>query len=425
MNYCRGNIHSKLNTICRCAMVLLVLFLSGCDDAKGTNRSYDGSAQCWQGHVLGAALKIIDTLFSQSSAKVANGGASVVLIAFSVWMALRLLKVLSSFKEESIGEVWTEISHKLFLCGFCAVGVASSSNISEMIGLFVVPVYNTVLELASAAVDIDPKPISMKQFGTVSYAGTTPTCKAVADISSLKNSILPMAQCLICNVNARLNSGIKIALYIMSSGNVAAMVIGLIVLFCFLCAKFGFVLFLIDSLFRVNFAVVLLPIGIICVPFAFTRKWALHAFLMFTNSSGVMFFMGLLVSIIVGTLQELMRHLGPSLDTGNTQGLGPVMMALLMISILLYNIPGLAVSLADKFFQGGGSADAMKKISKFVVTLAKKVGYAVLGSATQGATTELTDSVEKAEELYEAYDNMKQMKNKVTQKINEIAGRNE
>ena len=85
-----------IKTICKFVMVMLVFALTGCDgETSGSSGSFDRTAACWQSAILDATLGIIDTLFKDSSAKVANGGPTVILIAFSVWMAFKLLKVLS------------------------------------------------------------------------------------------------------------------------------------------------------------------------------------------------------------------------------------------------------------------------------------------------------------------------------------------
>ena len=418
--------HNFFKTISKILMVMVIFALTGCDhEASDATASYSRSASCWQAYILNACVKIVDHLFDGASQKVANGGATLVMVGFAVWLAFKMLKVLSSFKEESIGEVWTEIGHKLFLCGFCAFGVYSTANLSWMVSTFIIPVYNSFLELSSRVIDMKTENITLGDFGSTSYIGVTSTCTATADIDSIKNSILPMAQCLVCNITQRLNAGIKVGTFLIGNASVAGMFIGLIILVCFLCAKFGFVLYLVDALFRVNFAVILVPIFIMGIPFPFTRKWSLQAFLMFINSSGVMLFMGLLVSVAVNSLQTIMRYIGPDLSEGNTDGMGPIMMAMLMISLLLFNIPGFAITLADKFFQGGGSPEASKKISKFVIDLAKRVGYAALSKATQGITETITDKLQEYEKIREMMDSAKQKMSKINNKINEIAGYND
>ena len=80
--------------------------------------------------------------------------------------------------------------------------------------------------------------------------------------------------------------------------------------------------------------------------------------------------------------------------------------------------------MADKFVEGGGSTEAMKKISKFVIDLAKKVGYAVLSYVSQGATQEVTDALQEYERIREIHDTAKQKLSQISDKLNDIAGYN-
>ena len=98
---------------------------------------------------------------------------------------------------------------------------------------------------------------------------------------------------------------------------------------------------------------------------------------------------------------------------------------MLMISLLLINIPGLGVVLADKLVGGGGDLNFQKKISKFVINSAKAAGAAVIASLTEGATSSLTTALEKYERTREFVDTIKQVKNKVSSKLNDIAGYND
>ena len=409
-------------------LLAFVLFLSSCGDENlgdGSDTNYEKQSQCWQTFIVGATLKIIDVIFGSSAGLVADGGATLVMTAFAVWLALKLLKVLPSFKEENIGEVWTEIFHKLFLCLFCAYIVHSVGNIEWSLNTFVIPLYNTFTDLASSILTTDDAgTIDLGEAGSVTFASEHKTCSATLSASGLRSSIEGMANCVVCLISSRLNAGIKIGISLIGI-NFASALVGLSMMLFFTLAKFGFVLFLVDSLFRLNFAVVLIPIMIMGIPFSFTRKWALHCFLMFLNSSGVMLFIGFLVGLAIMSLEQMMKHIGTQINAENMEGLGPILMAMLMVSMLLINIPGLGVVLADKFVGGGGDMNFQKKISKFVVNAAKKMGAAVLAALTDGASNSITSSMEKYEKTRDILDTMKQVKNKVSSKLNDIAGYND
>ena len=92
---------------------------------------------------------------------------------------------------------------------------------------------------------------------------------------------------------------------------------------------------------------------------------------------------------------------------------------------MLLNIPGLGVTLADKFVGGGGDLDFQKKISKFVMRAAKKIAATVLSAITEEATQSLTDALEKYDFYRDKIDTIKQVKTNITDKLNKIAGYND
>ena len=205
------------------------------------------------------------------------------------------------------------------------------------------------------------------------------------------------------------------------------MLVGIIIMLILTAAKYGFVFFIVDSLFRLNFAAFLFPLLIMGVPFSYTRKWSKFGLEMFLNSSGIMLFLGILVSLSVGSLEYILETFAQNdaFTEANLVGQGPVLLSLLLIATLLINIPGMGVALADKFIGGGRGLEFQKQVSKFVVNTAKRAGAAILGGITAGATKTITTTLEKYEGTREALDSIKQVKNKVNDKLNTMAGYND
>lgn len=409
-------------------MCLMTLLLSGCesdgDDSLGEDGNYKASANCWQTKIISAVLSVIDELYKTSSEKVIDGGPALICVSFAIWMSFKILKTLPSFKEENLGEVWTEIGQKLFVCMFCAWIVYKVGNIDWSLQTFLFPVYNTISELgvsilAATAAHL-PATSDMGEFGKVTFPNIDyGQCKVnINELNSLKESLSAPINCLACSVSNRLNTGIKIGTALISSGDLGAMLAGILVAILFTVTKYSFIFVLVDGLFRLNFAAFLLPVMIIGIPFNYTRKWSKHVFLMFLNSSGIMLFITLLICISIGALQYIMDTLGPQLDESVSNG-GPMILAIILISVLLINVPDFGVALADKFIGGGGGIDFQKKVSKFVMRNVKKAGYQIMAAATNSATRKFTDTLEKYEVSREALDSARQIK----KKIDSIAGR--
>ena len=411
------------------------LFLSGCeqdnDTSLGQEGNYDEQSSCWQTKITNAVTAIVNQLYADSSAEVAHGGANIILVAFAVWMAFRLLRVLGSFKEESLGEVWTEILQKLFLCSVCAYFVSRTDLIDEAIKLLVVPIYVTFLELATRMLEIDGGGgvKSLGAFGEIDFTRGVLACPTNVEVEPGNfDGVFEISNCVVCRISSRLNSGIRIAITLISSLKIGAILIGVAMAALFTAAKFFFVLYVIDSLFRLNFAAFLLPVLIIGVPFGYTRKWSKHGLLMFLNSSAIMMFMGLLVGIVVLTLEGLVAAYANDFTPEGIEGYGAGLLAMILISILLINVPGFAVALTDKFVGGGGGLEFQKKISEFIMNSLKKAGGKVIDSITSGSTSIITTTMEKYEATRRVLDNVKQVKNatnSMVNKIHSLAGHND
>lgn len=416
-------------------LLAMPLFLSGCenddDTSLGQEGNYEGQSSCWQTKITNAVIALVNQLYNDSAIEVERGGSNIILVAFAVWMAFRLLRVLGSFKEESLGEVWTEILQKLFLCSVCAYFASRVDLINEAIQLFVVPIYVTILELATSMLENRTAgSVSLGAFGQINFDFDVPACptNGVAIEAGRFDGIFEISNCVVCLISSRLNSGIRIAVTLISSLKIGAILVGIIMAALFTAAKFFFVLYLVDSLFRLNFAAFLLPVLIIGVPFKYTRKWSKHGFLMFLNSSGIMLFMALLVSLIVKTLEYLVAQYQDDFTPEGIEGFGTGLLAMILISFLLINIPGFAVALTDKFVGGGGGLEFQKKVSEFIVNSLKKLGASALSGITSGATNVITETMEKYEQTRKVLDNVKQVRNATNSMVNKmhsLAGHND
>ena len=419
-----------LRCLCSVALVLLLCACKNDDDTSSSkDTNYEEQSACWQAKIIDVVLSQINSLLSGAAGKVADGGAGVVMLGFSIWMCFKLLKVLPSFKEENLGEVWTEIGQKLFLCAFCAVAVSNTGYIYWAIDTFAVPLYTTILGLGSSILTgiQSGNSVDLGIFGTVTFESPYTQC-GVPEVDShdFQGSVQPMASCLACQINSRLNSGIKLGIELIAMFEIGTILVGITLLLIFTAAKFGFIFFIIDGLFRLNFAALLFPLLIMGVPFNYTRKWSKFGLEMFLNSSGIMLFMGTLICIAIGALETtLSLYAGNgSISVSNLAGQGPVLLSLLLISTLLINIPGMGVALADKFIGGGLGLEFQKQVSQFVMNTAKRAGAAILGGVTAGATSTITGTLEKYQLTREALDSVRQARNNANTVLNKLAGYN-
>lgn len=423
----------SLKTFRMLSMFLIMLTLSGCENScSGENENYKGQASCWQAIIVGYVMSIINDLYSKAAGIISGGtgGAAVICVSFSIWMALKLLKTLSSMKEHNIGEIWTEIGHKLFLCAFCAIVMFKTDYLNEAMRLFVIPIYNTLLDLGSAVLNAGfsgENSFNLGDYDSILFEVTSGCTAATLDVNNLADGLTDMAKCMVCAIKDRLNTGVKIGTILMCSGRIGGVFVGLTVLLLFSGAKLFFVIFLVDGLFRLNFAVFLLPIFIMGIPFAYTRKWSKHCLLMFINSAGVMMFLALLISICISAMLTIMTNVEAAggFKQENIEGMGPYLLTILLVATLIVNIPGIAVALADKFVGGGGGFEFQKKISKFVFTVARRAAATVLSYITDGASKEINEGLEQYEKYRNIKEKIKTTRDAFSERLNSLAGYND
>jgi hypothetical protein len=144
---------------------------------------------------------------------------------------------------------------------------------------------------------------------------------------------------------------------------------------------------------------------------------------MFINSSGIMLFLGLLISVTVGALEGILRDVGPQFAEGSDANLGTPMLSMALISLLLISIPGLAVVMADKFIGGGAGMEFQQRVSKFIINTVKRAGHSLLGTISHGATSPVSEAMDKYEKIRAATDKIKQASTKASSAMKRAAGR--
>jgi len=417
----------------------MIILLSGCEDDSEVGLAKD-DADCWQTGITHSVLGLVNALYAKGGnlVVVTKAGANLIFVAFAVWMGFKLFKVLTAFKEESLGEVWTEIFQKLFLCAFCAYFISKMEYMDEALNTFVLPIYQAFIELGLNSLSVGKTllSISLGDFGSIDFTISGEKCTDLfsyftgedaltkkIESGDLETPLERVTDCLICEISDRLNTGYRVGIALITSLSFGSMLVGFLVVFLFTAAKFGFVLYLVDSLFRLNFVVFLLPALIMGIPFSYTRKWSKHGFEMFINSSAIMFFMALLVNICATAIEKIFDTI--KITSSGIAAKDTSLFTIFLVALLMVNIPGFAVVLANKFVGGGNGQEFNEKISKFLINTLKKTAGAALNSITSGAATIATTTAQKYDESRQALDHLKQAKHSAQSVLNSLAGYND
>lgn len=421
----------KVNILRIIAMLMIaitVMFtLSGCsEDAAMTNEGKTNeqiaaeNRDCWQSHVL---VLLYDTMGHVSMgmySKITEGALSLMMVAFSIWFALRLLKFVSSVKDASgeSAEMWNEVIKKFVLCFVCGYLATSVEGLLWLLNMIIFPIYNAFLEFGSKVLEASSSITengknSVTVFGETISAGQSIVCTAKgtanASLSGFPDSPRNMMDCLICAVNERLTLGNLLAYNVLQMKGFMVTVVGLLILVSFTLIKLCFVFYLVDTIFRFTMMVVLLPILIMSYAFEYTRSWSKEGFVTILNSAAFMMVIAILIAMALLAVVQILQD-NPA--TFNPQGaeqlaafkeFNPAVMALMLVAFLIKNTLSVAQKMVKAIVGGNTEAKFQKKLKALVGYIGKGILAWLTGGASKGI-----EAVQKIQKVKEAVDKVKQ-----------------
>lgn len=448
----KKRIFNLLKIIC---LLLCVIFLAtACSNdgdteggtfASGSDSDPDAVAkaqrQCWQGALLKTFYENLGSMSISVYNKLTNEDLlSVMMIAFAFWMAFQILRHVSSTSPESIGEFWTKVLRKAALCAICGTLASSTENIMYALNTFVFPIYITLLEFCAQILEIVGKDDTIQAI-KLSGATDNETCEVFpysmrgcgienADNIKISATSFPtepmnLMICMACAVGAKLDIGYSIAMKTLSLPGLAPVFVAIFLIATFTIAKFGFALYIVDSVFRLDMMVVIAPFLIMFYPFEQTRKWTGVGFKIILNSAAIMLCLAILVSMTIQAMMNVLSNPKMGINFGDKaafENFGVIPITLIFMGIIILKSSGLAVTLSESVTGGGGDTRFQKKMAALLGTVAK--GLFVL--ATWGSGKAVTTAIEHSERLKALHDKVQKAKakvNKVRNTMNRIAGR--
>lgn len=415
------------------------------EKADAQSRGFsESSTTCWQGELLDLFYKPLGDMSLKVYTRLATAEViSLMLLAFSLWMAFQILRHVSSPTPESMGEFWNKILQKGALCFACGYLASSPDNVLYVINTFVMPIYITLLELCSNVLNIiNNDPTSGASAKSILLPGQDGICEtynynmagsgacSLPDTSTIEINTnkfpeepLKMMECMACAVGARLDVGYKLAMYAMSGGFFGFLV-GCFLIAAFMIAKLGFAMYLVDSIFRLDMMIIIMPFLILFYPFEQTRKWTVTGFKIILNSSAIMLCLGVLVCMTILAMQTVLTNesMGEFGTTEIFKNLGIVPVSLIFLGFVIIKATGIAVSLSESITGGSGDTKFQKKMAALVGTAAK----ALFTALTMGGGKAITSIVEHSQRLRAASEKLQKTRakfQKVQQRMLHLAGR--
>ena len=431
-----NNIFSFLKTI---LMVFgVVCMLCSCQTEKGDVAAMEGELSgeesdldeqqraCWQGELLAIFYDAMAASSLNAYPKVTKSAMPFMMVAFALWLSLRILKHISSVVEEGPAEVWTEVLKMAFVCLTCGLLASSTSFLLFVLNKLIFPIYYAFLEYGSEILNSLTQDGSMGSEGvylgkpgdgfcivyTNSLTCQAPTPSEIAE-GQFPSGPSEMMQCLTCATSDRLQLGFALSRFLMTTNTLTAGICGFILYMIFTLVKIAFVFYMVDSIFRMNIMIILLPCFVLAYPFKYTRKWTKIGFLSVLNSSAILAFIAVLIAMSLLAIQYVLVDNADAFGRkDNYMEFGIIPLSLILIGFLVLKSVGIAVSLADSFVGGGAGTDFQKKIA----SLAAQAGKALF--------TWVTGGVGKLFMKNPAIQKMKEARDKVKQQMDKLAGRN-
>lgn len=376
-------------------LLSVVFMLSACSSHSTRALTYeqavDGNGQvagtCWQKDILVPIYDVIGQTVMRMFNQLSQGAMALMMICFAIWVAIRLMKFVSSVAEDSPGEIWNEIVRKAFLCLLCGFLASSATMLLVVTNTFLFPIYEAFLEFGSRILQMaDQTVTSVTVMGsTIEFTNQpsllcTLTGNATASLAGFPDNIREMMGCMVCAVSDRIRLGSDISLIVMSTGGMMPFFIGLLMWLTFIVVGCGFVFYLVDSIFRFGLMILLLPIFIMAYAFGPTRKWTGIGFANIMNSAAFMMAFSIIVATSLMALIHMINDNPNVFDPDNPQlhfsDFSIAMMCLLLVAFLIFGSMQVSQQLTSAII--GGKVDA-----KFQQNL-KAVGQAVLGIITGG-----------------------------------------
>ncbi len=286
--------------------------VSATDKAEKAASQPTQGLDCWQGNVLKIIYDVIGDTIMKQYKNLSAGALNVMMMGFAVWLAIRILKFVSSVAEANVAEVWNEILKKAFICLFCGVMAGSTNMLLSLLNYTLFPIYGTFLEFGNEIMSVAENKISSVTVfdEKINFAVKT-TCAMVGEAKASIEGGFPSSyetsmNCMICNIVDKLRIGRKMAYVSMSMPGLLPVVTGMLVMAMFQMVIWGFVFYLVDSIFRFGMMVLMLPIFVMAYAFGPTKKWTNIAFGNIMHSAAFMMAFATIISAILLGMMTLL-----------------------------------------------------------------------------------------------------------------------
>lgn len=210
--------------------------------------------KCWSCPVFTIAFNSVKSTYEAAQARAAGPAVTLMGVAFGLWLAIRVMKLVASLKEPDTGSFWTDLGVRTF---WLIMGVAMLRNISQVMDMIVFPTFSGFID-----------------FGLL-VVGRLPS--DVGGIACPTGSPQEGMVCLVKAIHERLAVGQELGFAVMLAAPVFQKVFGVIIYAVSVFMGMVFPVFLLDGVLRFGIIMALLPMWIVAFCYPITRDLAKKA----------------------------------------------------------------------------------------------------------------------------------------------------
>ena len=290
--------------------IVACLLLSGCNpkdyDVSLEELEKDYMSHCWSCSIFKTIFAALDSLIIVFYHEIANGALALMAISFAIWILFHVGKLFLSFKMPDVNQFWTDSLKTSFAVLCCGVLLMSADTIFALISYTIVPVFQGFIDLSLAVINS-----GFGSYGT-NYSACNNTFDSMVIDSghALQQGVSDAFSCLIAKMHTRMVYGNFFAQKMIASGDFIAVVFGICIFLVFGVLNFLFPFYIVDGLFKLGIAFVLLPIFIAFWPFKLLRQYAIVGWNIFLST----FMQIVMIAIFLILAIEIMVQFTMKLD---------------------------------------------------------------------------------------------------------------
>lgn len=247
--------------MCVLAFVFCVACLSGCSLVEGGSQGDEAVAaeketmNCWTCSLFELAFRVVNSMSTSIMASVANSAVGLLAVCYGLWLAIYILKYVSSLQEPDTAAFWKGLAVQAFMATLAAgmLRDLASGSSSSVIKMLAEPIFSGFVDTGLMIINASGSDLPCSP-------GGTPESGMV---------------CLVGALQEKLNVTVGISyLSLIAGPTIFVMMVGAGIYCVSIFMMVYFPVLLLDCVFRYCILIAMLPLMVVGFCFKVTRDFA-------------------------------------------------------------------------------------------------------------------------------------------------------